>query len=156
MKEYIDKMEESRELATKEENQLPADLPHEKTMNDVEEDYTYTKKKLKEIIETTEPVLEHAADLAMEGGEPRQIEVVATLAKSLGDMARAIAENTKMKADIYKQSGKPANPSVNGDMVQHNNTFYVGSMEEFLNEIRKDKDEEEDVYVTLEEEEGDV
>lgn len=106
--------------------------------NNFDKDYEYTRRELKDIIATTKPVLEHASDVALEGAEPRQFEVVSGLAKSLGDLAKAVMESSKIKKEIDEKNGElPQN------MVQNNNTIYVGSTKELLDAI--ESSEESDI-----------
>jgi len=130
MNDLIDKMDSVEIVDAKE--MLPTEI---KT---AQEDFDYSQEKIKGIIETGEGVLEHAADIAKETGEPRAIEVFSQLAKNLGDLAKSVMENNKIKSAIRKDHADIVNPQKNtipGSLTQTNNTIFVGSAAELLNMV---------------------
>lgn len=121
------------------QKQLPPALSKDEQR--AEEDFEYTREKLKNIIEQSEPVLEHAADIATETGEPRSIEVYATLMKNLGDIAKAVMETNKTKSAIDKDRGVIKNPALQipadgGSITQNNQTIFVGTTKELHQMLR--------------------
>lgn len=117
------------------------------TPSEVQEDYLYTKNKLKILIDASEEVLENTAALAAETGEPRMIEVYAQLVKNLGDLAKSVMENSKNKAITEKEKAafihnkhlEGGAVSGNATITNNNQTIFVGSTKELLNLIKEEE-----------------
>ena len=77
-----------------------------------------------------EEAIENFKDIALETGEPRAFEVLATLLKNTGELVKNVAENSKNKSEIDKNLDKNITPQ----QVQHNN-YFVGSTKELLDKI---------------------
>ena len=131
------KVEETRALAK-----------HEQQEKNADDDYNYTRDKLKGIIEQSEDVLECAADIAKETGEPRSIEVYSQLAKTMGDLARSVMENSKTKSAVDKDRGFVKNPNQlpeGSNVTQNNQTIFVGTTKELAEMMRKAEQSEAEV-----------
>lgn len=146
----FDKLNTALDVAPAPSQNLPV-AAHTLTPDEqnAQEDYEYTKEKLKSIIDQSESVLEHAADIAKETGEARSIEVFSHLAKTMGDLARGVMGNTRDKAAVDKDRGVIKNPmlqipSKGGSLTQNNQTIFVGTTKE-LSEMLRKQDEENNV-----------
>lgn len=141
----MDDIDKTKMLARM-EGPLPDDENLPMVNKCVDEDHEYTRTKLKEIIEQSEEVLEYAADIAKETGEPRSIEVYAGLAKTLGDLAKSVMDNNKIKSAIDKELKAQKNalglPIGDGDqptsITQNNQTIFVGTTKELHDMINAD------------------
>lgn len=103
--------------------------PVEKKADDVE-DYEYSRRKYREMIDKSSEAIERAMQLAQESDHPRAFEVLANMLKSTTDMVDKLMElqHTKedlavKKADEKKNAQKQLPP---GTTITQNNTF-VGS-----------------------------
>lgn len=106
-----------------------------------DDDYEYSKEKLKSLIETGETAIEAYMDICSEMTEPRAYEVLATLLKNTGDLAKSVMDNAKTKASIDKdrglisRDGKPLNDGVN----QTNNIVFAGSTKDLMDMIKEQR-----------------
>ena len=113
--------------------------------DDLEEDFKFARNAIKEIMKTSEKVLDHASDVAIETGHPRAIEVYSNMAKSMTDMAKTILDNNKVKSSVKKdvahrtKSGiqQPSLDPSTGNTT--NQTIFVGSTKEILDMIEAEE-----------------
>lgn len=110
--------------------------------SDIEADYKYTKKQLKELITHSKQILEHAGDIAMETGEPRSIEVYSQLVKNIGDLAKSVMDNSRQKVATEKDKAAIfSNKHTDSPgTVTNNQTIFVGSTKELLRAIKEEQD----------------
>lgn len=138
----LSKLDSALDVKPAEEEKLPEVKSQDE--KNTESDYEYTRKKLKHLMDTSDLVLEHAADVATETGEPRAIEVYATLVKNMSDIAKGVMENSKLKSAIDKDRGQIKHGPIMdnaGGITQNNQTIFVGSTRELLNAIKAEQAE---------------
>ena len=122
-------------------------------LQNFDEDYLYTREKLKEMYEEGVNAIDHYREVAEETGEPRAVEVLANLIKSTASIAEAVMVNAKNKSSINKEMGvisKLDREDTNGNTYNqtNNNTIFVGTTNDLLkmlNEEQEKIDNENDV-----------
>ena len=120
-----------------EENIQEENLPStvEESNNRVKE-LENNKKRLKNVHQKLEEILTSHADIAMDFGKARDVEVLSGLGKTLVEVNREIRETTK---DIYGK-GEQENNNTQQKNVQNN--IYFGDTREILEAIDKEEDED--------------
>lgn len=106
----------------------------------IENDLTYARNKIKQIVDSAQITLESAIAVAEETGNPRAFEVVGTLLSSIVTANKELLQLHKTKADAVKTSaeGGEAAPKASGDVIIEKAVF-VGRAQDFLRELRKTK-----------------
>src|ERR1035437_4809952 len=99
---------------------VPAVAAVDKSKENFDSDYEYTRKKLKNLADRGEDAIEHFAEIAKETGEPRAFEVLATLLKNTGELVKGVIDNAEAKSNIDRRNepvkvvgDKDPTPSVN-------------------------------------------
>lgn len=103
-----------------------------------EQDYDYTRDKLKNLVNIGEDAIEHFIEIAKETNEPRAFEVLATLLKNTGELAKGVIDNATSKANIdtrnqIKTVGDKDKPTTN------NTTIFVGTTKDLLEKLNQPK-----------------
>jgi len=98
--------------------------PADKTKNDIEKDYEYTRANLYSLIEKGQEAINGIMELAGEGGSPRAYEVAGQLIKSVADTTDKLIDLQKKLKDVEDESVKTTNNNVT------NNAVFVGSTSE--------------------------
>tara|TARA_R110002073_G_scaffold31212_2_gene95976 strand:- start:2611 stop:3045 length:435 start_codon:yes stop_codon:yes gene_type:complete len=115
----LDKMHASlnKNLPEKKEKNLPAVLTKDQT--EVKDDYEYSRKTYKDLIDTGVKSLDVLAELARESEHPRAFEVLSKAIKDIGDVTDKLMTLQKNKQDLAGESAsrKPVT----------NNNLFVGS-----------------------------
>ena len=115
----LDKMHASlnKNLPEKKEKNLPAVLT--KDQAEVKDDYEYSRKTYKDLIDTGVKSLDVLAELARESEHPRAFEVLSKAIKDIGDVTDKLMTLQKNKQDLAGESAsrKPVT----------NNNLFVGS-----------------------------
>jgi Terminase DNA packaging enzyme len=115
----------------------------------VDNDLSYTRNKLKQIIDIVQPSLESAILVAEESGNPRAFEVVGTLVQSLVQANKELMQLHKTRADAVKTSVEGGElPKSQGDVTIEKAVFF-GRAQDLLRELRKAK-------IEVEQEDGEV
>ena len=122
--QYLEKFNNSNSKNIQKNETLPEDTS--------ETDLEYTRKKLRELVELGEDVLENAKDVASETGEPRSIEVFSNLLKNVGDLTKNLMEAQKIKSAINKDKGIDPVGAKETNLTQNN--IFVGTPSE-LNKL---------------------
>ena len=74
--------------------------PADKTKNDIEKDYEYTRANLYSLIEKGQEAINGIMELAGEGGSPRAYEVAGQLIKSVADTTDKLIDLQKKLKDV--------------------------------------------------------
>ena len=115
----LDKMHASlnKNLPEKKEKNPPAVLTKDQT--EVKDDYEYSRKTYKDLIDTGVKSLDVLAELARESEHPRAFEVLSKAIKDIGDVTDKLMTLQKNKQDLAGESAsrKPVT----------NNNLFVGS-----------------------------
>ena len=96
--------------------------PEEKTSDDPEKDYEYTRANLYKLIDRGQEAIEGILELAQESEHPRAFEVAGQLIKSVGDVTDKLLDLQKKMKDLDAPT-KKGNTTVN-------NALFVGSTAE--------------------------
>jgi hypothetical protein len=137
-KEMLDKLENAPPVV-----HIPASTASqpvavvEEIKKDFDEDYDYTRNKLKNLVDVAENAIEHYVDIAKERNSPRDFEVLATLLKNTGELVKSVIDTASSKAEIDQQKQQ----KVVGDKdapVTNNTTIFVGSSKDLLERINKE------------------
>jgi hypothetical protein len=97
--------------------------PADKTKNDIEKDYEYTRANLYSLIEKGQEAINGIMELAGEGGSPRAYEVAGQLIKSVADTTDKLIDLQKKLKDVEEDTKKTTNNVTN-------NALFVGSTSE--------------------------
>jgi len=96
--------------------------PPEKTKDDVEKDYEYTRANLYSLIEKGQEAINGIMEVAEEGNSPRAYEVAGQLIKSVADTTDKLIDLQKKLKDVNEDAPKTNNVT--------NNALFVGSTSE--------------------------
>jgi hypothetical protein len=97
--------------------------PADKSKNDIEKDYEYTRANLYSLIEKGQEAINGIMELAGEGGSPRAYEVAGQLIKSVADTTDKLIDLQKKLKDVEEDTKKTTNNVTN-------NALFVGSTSE--------------------------
>jgi len=109
------------------DNNSKKNKPKKETQTNLEIDYEYTRQKIKSILDSSAEVLETAADVAIESGDPRAIEVYANIAKSMTEMAKSVMDNNKILANIERDKTE-----IKRESTGNSNTVFIGSANDLM------------------------
>lgn len=113
------------------QDNLPAAVKPEDQKKNHEDDYTYTRDKMKNLAKIGEEALEHFKDIAMETGEPGAFRVLAELLTATGSLVEGIAKNSRNKAEIDKSIQTPIENRTT-------NNLFVGNTKELLEKLNQE------------------
>ena len=121
------------------EKNVPATLKDRpiKLDKDVKDDYDFSRKTYRDLIQTGTRSLDVLAELARESEHPRAFEVLSKTIKDIGDTTEKLMKLQKDKADITKEERDEAKKITN-------NNVFVGSTTDLQRMLLK-KDEVIDV-----------
>ena len=97
--------------------------PVDKTKNDIEKDYEYTRANLYSLIEKGQEAINGIMEVAEEGNSPRAYEVAGQLIKSVADTTDKLIDLQKKLKDVEEDTKKTTNNVTN-------NALFVGSTSE--------------------------
>ena len=129
-----------QEMLDKLNHAVPVVIPVEPVpvvVNDVEDDYNYTREKLKNLVAAGEEAIEHFGEIAKETSEPRAFEVLATLLKTTGELVTGVMSNHEAKANIESRKAQKTVGDKN-ESVTNNTTIFVGTTRELLDRINQE------------------
>lgn len=126
-------VEETRVVSTRRERGLAprASVQSNPDSGDLDNDYSYARDNLYNLIERGNDALEGILELAKEMEHPRAYEVASGLIKTVGDTTM---ELLKMQKELKSMKGESVNPGA----ATTNNNLFVGSTAE-LQELLKGK-----------------
>ena len=114
-----------------------------------DDDYEYTRKKLKILIEEGEDAINTFKEIAGETQEPRAYHVLSELLKTTSEITKGIMDNAAQKSNIDNRKPIPKNIGENITTTNNNNTaIFVGTTKELLEQINR----EEEKIITIEQE----
>jgi len=104
------------------EKNVPATLKDRpiKLDKDVKDDYDFSRRTYRDLIQTGTRSLDVLAELARESEHPRAFEVLSKTIKDIGDTTEKLMKLQKDKADITKEEREEAKKITN-------NNVFVGS-----------------------------
>ena len=101
--------------------------------NDQEEDYRFSRKTLRSLIENGNSAIGTMTELARQSESPRAYEVLATMMKTIADTTKDLYDLQKKTKDLIGEE-KKEEPSINVEKA-----VFVGSTAELLKQIRGSK-----------------
>lgn len=127
----LESLEKNIVVPPKVEAPVPLDS---KIVKETEEDFTYARKKLKDLIEKSDEALDTLIALARDAEHPRAYEVLAGMIKNTADITQQLLSMQKQRKDIVvpKDDEGPSNKTTN-------NTIFLGSTSELQKFLRKEK-----------------
>jgi hypothetical protein len=117
--------------------------------HDTEEDFEYSRDKLKGLIGRAEEAIDAAMSLAMEAEHPRAFEVVSQMIKNTSDITTELLKLQKTRKELHKEA-EPHEGHGAGGVT--NNAIFVGSTKELQKFLKKEIEEPE--IVVIEDEKG--
>ena len=132
-------MKTQKDILAALETNLPQQLKKIKTevaqteiVVDTEEDYAYSREKIKDLIQKAEEAIENMMVLSSETEHPRAFEVLAGMFKTTTDMMDQLITLQKKRKELTQSEEQKAGTSGNTT----NNAIFVGStteLQKFLN-----------------------
>ena len=111
-------------------NTTKIDVASEKSSNEIQKDYEYTRANLNSLIEKGQESLNGIMELAGESASPRAYEVAGQIIKSVADTTDKLLDLQKKVKEVDEESVKKPNTVTN-------NALFVGSTSE-LSKMLKD------------------
>jgi hypothetical protein len=96
-------------------------LVPENNNKDVEDDYDYARRNLRDLIDSGMGDLDRVMEIARQSESPRAFEVATNLLKTLTDTNKDLLELAKKKKDLTQEKDKPSAQNIT------NNALFVGS-----------------------------
>lgn len=125
------------------ETNLPQQLKKIKTevaqteiVVDTEEDYAYSREKIKDLITKAEEAIDNMMALASETEHPRAFEVLAGMFKTTTDMMDQLITLQKKRKELTQSEGQK--PGAPGNTT--NNAIFVGSTTELQKFLSNNND----------------
>lgn len=123
---------------------LPVDERHKV---DIEDDYEFSRKMYKELLQQHKENYEIMAEVARDSEHPRAFEVLSKIMKDIADVTDKLMALQKDREELQngKRQGidKTENPNaLSGTTTVTNNTVFVGSthdLQKMLNEVNREK-----------------
>jgi len=103
---------------------------------DTEEDYAYSREKIKSLIERSEEAIDNMMALASETEHPRAFEVLAGMFKTTTDMMDRLITLQKKRKELTQSEEQKQNAS--GGTT--NNAIFVGSTTELQKFLKNNDD----------------
>lgn len=123
-------MNKSEELLKNLSQNLPAPAPlppvaaEAKVEKDIDDDYEFSRKTYKDLVDKSNNAIEGMMELALQSEHPRAFEVLSIMLKNTSDMTDKLMALQKQKKEIKKKEKNEA-PAATG--VTNNNLF-LGSV----------------------------
>lgn len=135
-KELLAKLNEPAKELKKEAKELT------KAEKNYQDDYEFTRKKLKALISKGEIAVEEMLGIALETKDPYTFKVMSELLGTLKDLSTGVIETAKQKSDIdHTVSGGQKN------IGTQNNAIFIGNAHELLELIKEEEKKEEELQV---------
>jgi hypothetical protein len=93
---------------------------------DIDDDYEYSRKTYKELIDQAEEVLPALINLARESESPRVFEVMSGMLKTVADMTDKLMDLQQKKKNITAPV-KNGMPALEGGATVTNNNVFIGN-----------------------------
>jgi hypothetical protein len=127
------------EVLSSKEEKLPAVVEEPlvpqiiSTGDDIEDDYLVARKKLNDLIGTSQQALEGMLNVALASDSPRAYEVVGQLIKTTGDAAKDLLDLQSKKKRLRDEEPKKQN------IDTQNNIIFSGSTSDLLKALKAEK-----------------
>ena len=118
------------EVSTTPENGCVKRKDRLKDVNDIEQDYDYTRANLYSLIEKGQESLNGIMELAGESASPRAYEVAGQIIKSVADTTDKLMELQKKVKEVDEEKQKTTNDVTN-------NAVFVGSTSDLSKMLKK-------------------
>ena len=106
-------------------------LPPDRNSNNIEDDYDYARRNLRDLIDSGMGDLDRVMEIARQSESPRAFEVATNLLKTLTDTNKDLLELAKKKKDLLQtKEDKPQNVT---------NALFVGSTTDLQKLIQGEK-----------------
>ena len=120
---------------------LPKEIEKKKDNTDIiqdtEEDYQYTREKLKGLVGQSEEAIELMMALAHDTEHPRAFEVLGNLLKNTGDITDKLLQLQKKRKELTQEEAPGGNTT--------NNAIFMGSTTELQKFLKNKKEQSIDV-----------
>jgi ParB-like chromosome segregation protein Spo0J len=104
-----------------------------------DEDFEFSRKKLKDLIEKSYDAIENFIEVAKETEEPSAYRVLNEMLGTAGELVKAVTETSKTKTEIDKNLIKKDSQDIKtGNSITTNN-IYVGSTKELLQKLNQEE-----------------
>lgn len=110
----------------------------QKITQEVEEDYSLSREKIKGLIDKSEEAIDRLMDLASQTEHPRAFEVLSQMIKNTSDMA--IDLNTLQEKRKKLHQKESSSSSITGNTTTNNNTIFVGSTTDLQKFLASEKE----------------
>ncbi len=127
------------EVLSSKEEKLPAVVEEPpvpvivSTGDDIEDDYLAARKKLNDLIGTSQQALDGMLNVALASDSPRAYEVVGQLIKTTGDAAKDLLDLQAKKKRLREEEPKKQN------IDTQNNIIFSGSTSDLLKALKAEK-----------------
>jgi hypothetical protein len=101
--------------------------------DDIEDDYLAARKKLNDLIGTSQQALDGMLNVALASDSPRAYEVVGQLIKTTGDAAKDLLDLQAKKKKLREEEPKKQN------IDTQNNIIFSGSTSDLLKALKAEK-----------------
>ena len=128
-------MDKKDKLSANLQKNLPIKKPSQVYIDkkDIKDDYEYSRKTYKDLIDTGVRSLDVLAELARESEHPRAFEVLSKTIKDIGDTTEKLMDLQKSKKEINKVE-------VEEKKQITNNNLFVGSTTELQRILQKENE----------------
>ena len=128
-------MDKKDKLTASLQKNLPTKKPSQVYIDkkDIKDDYEYSRKTYKDLIDTGVRSLDVLAELARESEHPRAFEVLSKTIKDIGDTTEKLMALQKSKKEINKEEAEEKK------QITNNNVF-VGSTTELQRILQKENE----------------
>tara|TARA_B100001057_G_scaffold377308_1_gene382539 strand:- start:36 stop:452 length:417 start_codon:yes stop_codon:yes gene_type:complete len=128
-------MDKKDKLSASLEKNLPVKKPTQVYIDkkDIKDDYEFSRKTYKDLIDTGVRSLDVLAELARESEHPRAFEVLSKTIKDIGDTTEKLMALQKSKKEINKEENEE------NKQVTNNNVF-VGSTTDLQRILQKENE----------------
>lgn len=113
--------------------QIKSEVAQTEIVADTEEDYVYTREKIKDLIKKSEIAIDSMMELAQDSEHPRAFEVLSGMFKTTTEMMDQLITLQKKRQELTQAKEKEEKQAGNTT----NNAIFVGStteLQRFLNE----------------------
>jgi|TARA_B100001964_G_scaffold121475_1_gene134848 hypothetical protein len=128
-------MDKKDKLSANLQKNLPIKKPSQVYIDkkDIKDDYEYSRKTYKDLIDTGVRSLDVLAELARESEHPRAFEVLSKTIKDIGDTTEKLMDLQKSKKEINKVEAEEKKQITN-------NNLFVGSTTELQRILQKENE----------------
>ena len=124
---------------------IPASTPVDASKKEVQDDYEFSRKTYKDLVEKSNTAIDSMLELAMQSEHPRAFEVLSSMLKNTADMADKLMDLQKKTKEVKSEQA----PTSGGGTT--NNNLFVGTttqLQKFLQNKLKNVTPENEVEPT--------